>query len=245
MHLFLTSSPCDNHVPAGCDLPCIFFERNHFVELLRARFQPGCSCVMIASTPNAYDRNDEMAQTFHRAFLYHGMALTRTTIVDDRNADQLPALLAESGVVLLSGGHVPTENAFFARLGLKALLRDYPGIVMGISAGTMNCCDPVYAQPEEPGEATDPAYQRFLPGLGLTDVMVLPHYQMVRDNRVDGLRLFEDITLPDSRGRTFYALVDGSFVLVEHGAATLYGEAWRIRDGIMTRISSEGDVCRL
>jgi len=31
----------------------------------------------------------------------------------------------------------------------------------------MNCADTVYAQPEEPGEAVDPDYQRFIPGLGL------------------------------------------------------------------------------
>lgn len=33
----------------------------------------------------------------------------------------------------------------------------------------MNCADTVYAQPEEPGEAVDPDYQRFIPGLGADD----------------------------------------------------------------------------
>lgn len=250
MHLFLTSSPCDDNVPAGCDLPCILFERNHFVELLKERFQPGCRCVMVAAYPQSFARNDEMAETFHRAFCHHGMNLTQTTIVDDRNADALPQLIRESGVVLLAGGHVPTENAFFARIGLKAMLQGYEGIIMGISAGTMNCCATVYAQPEEPGEAIDPTYKRFLPGLALTDVMVLPHYQKVRNSTVDGLRLFEDITLPDSHGRTFYALPDASFVLVEGDEkegeqATLCGEGWRIRDGEMHQISREGDMCKL
>lgn len=245
MHLFLTSSPCDDNVPEGCDLPCILFERNRFVELLKERFQPGCRCAMVAAYPQAFDRNDEMAETFHRAFCYHGMHLAQTTMVDDRNVEELPRLIQESGVVILAGGHEPTENAFFTRIGLKKQLQGYRGMIMGISAGTMNCCTTVYAQPEEPGEATDSAYQRFLPGLGLTDVMVLPHYQQVKDSTVDGLRLFEDITLPDSRGHTFYALPDASFVLVEEGRATLCGEGWRIRDGVMTQISWEGDMCIL
>ena len=33
MILFLTSSPCDDDVPQGCELPCIYFERNDFVAI--------------------------------------------------------------------------------------------------------------------------------------------------------------------------------------------------------------------
>ena len=68
---------------------------------------------------------------------------------------------------------------------------------MGISAGHMNCAEIVYAQPEMPGEAVDPDYRRFIPGLGLTKYNILPHYQAVKDDYVDGMRLFEDITFRD------------------------------------------------
>ncbi len=242
MHLFLTSSPYNDQVPPGCSLPCVFNEINGFVSLLKARFRPHCSCVVVAASPRAYALNDEIAYTLHRVLTWHGMAPSVTTVVDDRNAPDLPQLIAESGMVLLSGGHVPTENAFFRRIGLQALLQGYDGIVMGVSAGSMNCCDPVYAQPEEPGEAIDPTYQRFLPGLALTNVMVLPHYQKVKGTYLDGLRLFEDITLPDSRGRVFYAIPDGSFILVENGRAQLFGESWEIRDGILRPFTAPGET---
>ena len=93
-------------------------------------------------------------------------------------------------MVILGGGHVPTEKAFFDEIGLRdALLKGddrnangWDGIVMGISAGSMNCADIVYAQPEMPGEAADPSYQKFIQGLGLTDVNVLPHYQAVKND---------------------------------------------------------------
>ena len=58
----------------------------------------------------------------------------------------------------------------------------------------------------------------------------------------DGMRLFEEITYPDSLGRTFYALPDGSYLLGENGAETIYGEAYRIRDGKMERISGPGEA---
>lgn len=245
MRLFLTSSPCDDAVPAGCTLPCILFERNRFVEHLRSGWRPGQTAVVIAAAPEAYALNDQMGWTFHQALAWHGMPYTCTTVVDRRNADDLPQLIRDSSLVILGGGHVPTQNRFFHQLGLKALLAHYPGTVMGISAGSMNCCGEVYAQPEEPGEAVDPDYERWLDGLALTDVMVLPHYQMVRDHRLDGLRLFEDITYGDSHGHTFYAIPDASYVLAADGQTVLYGEAYRIRDGVLTQVCREGECLRL
>ena len=61
MTLFLTSSPCDNNVPEGLDLPCIFDARNGFVENLRASVEPGAQLLIIASDPDAFAGNDEMA----------------------------------------------------------------------------------------------------------------------------------------------------------------------------------------
>ena len=241
MHLFLTSSPCDDNVPEGVQLPCILDAANGFVARMQERFVPGSSCVIIAASPDEYDRNDLMAWTFEQAFAYHGMKFSRMVLIDSRTEAELPEALRESGVVILGGGHVPTENAFFERLNLRELMQGYDGIVMGISAGTMNCCGEVYAQPEEPGEAADPAYRRFIRGLGLTDVMVLPHYQKVKDYWLDGQRLYEDITYGDSYGRVFYALIDGSYVLDENVHAVIYGEAYEIKDGQMRQITAVGE----
>ena len=63
---------------------------------------------------------------------------------------------------------------------------------------------------------------------------------MVKDNVIDGLRLFEDVTFADSHGHTFDVLADGSYILEEDGRATLYGEAWRIRDGRMEKVCEDG-----
>ena len=150
MNLFLTSSPCNDDVPAGCGLPCIFYDRNDFVRNLRACFHPGAFTV-IAASPDAHDLNDEMLQTFTGCFAWHGMPFTRSAIVDSRNPDSAAVLIRESSVIMLGGGHVPTQNAFFRRLGLRGLLQGFDGIIMGVSAGSMNCCGTVYAQPELPG----------------------------------------------------------------------------------------------
>ena len=162
--------------------------------------------------------------------------------LDGRNEDQAVTLVRASDLLILSGGHVPTQNAFFEKIGLRDLLKDFDGIVIGISAGSMNSADVVYAQPEEDGEASDPAYQRFLTGLGLTKINLLPHYQQNRDDVLDGLRIYEDIACPDSMGKTFYAIPDGSYLFIRAGKEELRGEAYMVKDGVLSQVSSNGDV---
>ncbi len=245
MVLFLTSSPCEDNVPDGCDLPCIYFERNEFVANLRKYVAPGGRFLVIAAYPDDHARNDEMAQTFAGCFAWHGMGFTGADVLDSRNQADAAALVASSDVILLAGGHVPTENAFFREIGLRELLVGYQGVIMGVSAGSMNAADTVYVQPEEAGEAVAPDFIRWTQGLGLTDKNILPHYNMVRDNILDGLRLFEDVTYPDSHGHPLYVLLDGSYILEADGTSTLYGESYLLHNGVMECICREGESITL
>ena len=163
-------------------------------------------------------------------------------VLDGRNRDKAEELAAGADLIVLAGGHVPTQSRFFAEIHLRELLRGFEGVVMGISAGTMNSAGLVYAQPELPGESRSAYYRRLLPGLGITDAMILPHYQKTRYFLLDDLRLFEDITYPDSMGRRFYALPDGSYLLGRDGKEELRGEAYLIQDGILTQIGRENGV---
>lgn len=245
MTLFLTSSPCLDDVPQGVSLPCIFNPVNGFVDRLSECWTPDSNVLIIAADPDNADLNDEMAQTFCDCFLYHGLTIGDAALLDARCEEYAAELVAGADFILLGGGHVPTEKAFFDRIGLRDLLRGFDGVVMGVSAGSMNAADEVYAQPELEGESIDPEYERFIDGLGLTDLNILPHYQMVRDNILDGRRLYEDITFGDSAGRTFYVLPDGSYILQRDGQAQLCGEGYVIRDGRMRRICREGCVLSL
>jgi hypothetical protein len=104
----------------------------------------------------------------------------------------------------------------------------------------MNCADIVYAQPELEGEATNPEYKKYLVGLQLTKINILPHFQEIKELAVDGLRVLEDISLPDSKVRPFYALVDGSYIYIEEDKATLYGEAYWIYEGTILKVCEAG-----
>ena len=68
---------------------------------------------------------------------------------------------------------MPTANAFINELNLKELLKDYNGVIIGASGGAMNMADHVYCIPEVEGEHSDPNFNRYLNGLGLTDINVV------------------------------------------------------------------------
>ena len=244
MTLFLTSHIGGSVKIDGRREPAFLNPDNGLVNRLKARWAGPASILLVAASPEDLERNDSIQRAFTQAFPMSGLPIRGITVCNSRGEDAVRHL-EKFDAVILSGGHVPTQNKFFARIGLKEKLKRYRGIVIGISAGTMNCAETVYAHPEMDGEAIDPAYRRFLPGLGLTDKMILPHYQSIKDDILDGLRVFEDIAYPDSQGRTFYALVDGSYILSENGAETLYGEAYRIRDGVLTKICENGAALSL
>jgi dipeptidase E len=147
----------------------------------------------------------------------------------------------QADLIVLAGGHVPTQNAFFQRIRLRELLKTYDGVVLGISAGSMNMADVVYAQPEEPGESV-PSFQRFAQGLGLVNVSILPHYQKARHYMLDGKRLYEDITFADSMGHTFFALPDGSYFFQDEDGLLLCGRAFRIQNSILELLTIDEEV---
>lgn len=238
MTCFLTSSPV---APDGDGLN----PKNRFVEELRTCLHEDCAALYVCADPDDHERMSVYANDMKDFMQASGFTFRSYTILDGQNERDAETLVSRSELIILGGGHVPTQNRFFGQIGLRKLLGEYSGVVLGISAGSMNSASVVYAQPEEPGEAIDPDYQRFLPGLGLTDTVILPHYQMVKDDILDGLRVFEDVTYPDSMGRRFYALVDGSYVLIRDGREELRGESYLIQDGRLTQIAGCGDTVSL
>ena len=239
MIVFLTSSPSGPlNVP---NYDKVLDEKNGFVDNMKQFWKEEMNGLIIAAAPDSFDGNDEMRDFFENAFRNSGVPVTGFDLWDYRSHDISAEELNQYDVIMLGGGHVPTQNHFFDVIHLREKMKNYNGIVLGVSAGTMNSADVVYAQPELPGESVDPEYVRYLKGLNLTDIMVLPHYQMVKDFMLDDRRLFEDITYDDSQGKQFLALEDGSYIRILDGEPRLYGRAHRIADGRLTTICEDGN----
>ena len=243
MITFLTSSPTgpldNSRIVDGFD------DKNRLVINLRRRWKDGSRCLLLPADPDDSEFNDIIRDDMVRILNWRGFPHSSFDVWDCRRTEFPREELLAYDFILLGGGHVPTQNAFFHKAGLRKKMRGFEGIVMGISAGTMNCADMVYAQPELPGESIDPNYVRHFEGLDLTKLNILPHYQAVRNSRLDGKRLYEDITYADSMGHSFLVLPDGSYVLGENGHETLFGEAWRIADGRIEKICRDGQTLAL
>ena len=221
----------------GTRMPAKLSTENGLLASLQEHWKNKARVLIISSDENDIVKNDGFRDIFAAAFPMSGLSVEEMVICDRRN-ENIVNRIAEYDAVILAGGHVPTQNKFFRKIQLKEHLKDFDGILIGISAGTMNCAETVYAQPELEGESLDKEYQRFLPGLGITRLMIIPHYQKIKDGYLDGKRIFEDIAYPDSYGREFYALADGSYVLIENGTMTLFGEAYLIKDGKKKQIKN-------
>ena len=239
MILYMTSTPGGINRATG--RPELLSNKNHFVDRLKGDWKPHSRCVLIASEPDDTKFNSAMAKTYLECFNRSGLSMDSIDVLDRREPKTVE-ILDRFDVVILAGGHVPTENAWFHQIRLREHLQHFRGIVIGISAGTMNCAEVVYAQPEEEGEAVNPHYQRFLEGLGLTKTKVIPHYNQTIDAVLDGKRLFQDITFPDSMGESFYCLTDGAYIRKDTKTKkeVLYGEAYLISVGEIGMISKTG-----
>lgn len=239
MVVFLTSSPTGpldgSRKVDGLD------KKNHFVDNLKKYWKEKSKCCIIAANPDNYEQNDEMCDFFREAFLKENFSIQCFHLIDRRYSHFSQEDLYQYDVIILGGGHVPTQNNFFKDIQLKEKISGFEGIVIGISAGSMNSAHLVYCQPEEPGESIDPHFKRWIPGLNLTKINIIPHYQMVKDRYLDGVRLYEDITYKDSMNHQFIVLVDGSYVLIDNNE-TIYGECYLISNEHIELICHENET---
>ena len=243
MLLFLTSSPGGSCYDGEKWDVCEFDNTNGFVDALAECWPEGSRCLFIASDPEDEELNDYNRGVLAGSCECSGLYVSEMDVCDRRNPEMSAEMLNQYDVVILSGGHVPTESAFFQEIGLRDAIQAYEGLVIGISAGTMNCAEVVYAMPEL--ETEDPDYERFIPGLGLMNIMVIPHFQVVCEKTLDGKDEVEEIACPDSMGNEFVCLVDGSYLVIDEEETWLFGEAYLIKDGEVYQICEEGQEVQL
>ena len=242
MTLYLTGSP------TRFGEPC-FTQDNGFLADVKASLAAVTGgrpprVLLVSAAPDDRGFTDSVLKGMSDCIHASGIETEEIVMLDRRNAARTPELVNNAHWIVLCGGHVPTQNKFLHEIGLRRLLEGYDGVVMGCSAGSMNCAENVYSHPALPGEAADPRYKRWLKGLGLTDIQIIPHFGQVRYAVVDGLRLFEDIAFPDSWGHRFYTFRDGGYIKIQDGRPVLYGEAFEITRGAMRRVCEENQTYR-
>lgn len=244
MKAMLTSSLGGSSKVNGTRVPSVLIQYNGLLDRLKSIWIQNAKVLIICGDPTDYEKNDSVCACLKESFPMSGLSVSHIDKCDNRNLNAVDNL-GNIDVLILAGGHVPTQNKFMKQLRLKERLLGYNGIIVAWSAGSMNCADIVYAGPEFEGEAVDPLYKRWITGLGITNINIFPHFQSIKDDYLDGLRLIEDITFPDSVGHEIITLNDGSYIIIDDEKTTLYGEAYMIKDGQQTRICKNGETIAL
>lgn len=241
MNIILTSSLGGSFKVDGQRIPSVFITDNGLLDKLKELWVEDSKVMIICASPNDYEKNDSVCACLRESFPMSGLSVSYIEKCDDRN-EELLEKLPEMDVILLAGGHVPTQNIFMKKIRLKERLKDFNGLLIAWSAGSMNCASNVYAAPELEGEAVDTDYSRWISGLGLTETNIFPHYQVLKDAYLDGLRVMEDITYADSYTHEILAMNDGSYITIENGTEILHGEAYRIKNGKLEMICRNGEA---
>ena len=238
MKAILTSSLGGQVKIDGKRLPAKLPETNGLLKCIKDVWKKDSKVMIISGSPEYFDKNDSVLFCLKGAFSLSELGTSEVLMCDERNKEIIERL-PEIDVLILTGGHVPTQNSFMKTIGLKERLQSWDGLLIAWSAGSMNCAEMVYAGPELPGEAIDPNYQRWICGLGITKTNIFPHFETLKDEMLDGMRLIEDITYSDSMGHEIIALNNGSFIVVDNGTEVLYGGAYSIKNGEQRQICTD------
>ena len=232
-HLFLTSLPGGYSYKNGKMTTEGFYKTNKFIEILSGLWKENSRILFITATPDNSKWSNLIIDIISQSLKIAKLLYSSIDLCDNYNYNQK---LEEYEVIILGGGHVPTQNKFFTKINLSEKIKNFEGIIIGVSAGSMNSAQIVYAQPEMNGEAIDPKYERFLKGLNLTKFQIIPHYYSIKDGILDGFRIIEDISYEDSVGRCFYVLPNGSYIYQTKDEAYLYGEGFKIENKKMSKL---------
>lgn len=231
---FLTSSPCIGY---DGDLN----PANGLIDELRNLLPHPLNCLLISSAPDDREMTDRMAWGMREAFNHVNMPFDHYEVLDRRTYRSVARMVRDANFIVLCGGHVPTENKFFEEIALRSKLKKWDGVILSISAGSMNSASIVYASPELEGESIDPKYKVLLHGLELTDINILPHFEMLRDEKLDGKSLVNDIVRTHSFTLPVYCLNDGAYFLIRNGKTELRGEAYLMHLGVLKQICKDGE----
>ena len=191
-------------------------------ELFRTLLTERRKFAFIASEfEKIHEKTDKYFCFFLNMFQENGISFDEAYVVDGRmTVAEAQKALTEADVVWLSGGDTPVEFAYLKKYGLDTILKQHEGVVIGMSAGSINMAKSAICT-LSCGHAKQEVYE----GLGFVDFSVEPHF--VRE------KLSEEL-LELSKKYLIYGLCDNSIIVSKDGKVSVYGEVYYIKDGQMT-----------
>ena len=245
MKLFLLSeSLISLRNKEGVKIGCKVDRHNSFAKNLKNSLSKCDNFVFICNTPNESLYDFESARFIFEGLQKSGMPFKKMSLLNNKNKSQAKTLIEKADLIYLQGGKLGDQLEFLKDIKFSKLLENSSAVVVGKSAGAMNLGKEVYQYPEDD---TEVKLERWLDGIGLYELVIIPHFNLDNGNEFNfcSFNLLEECYIPDSKGREFIALPQGSYILLDENKAELYGLAYKIKDGSLERICDDGKKCLL
>lgn len=165
-----------------------------------------------------HEKTDHYFHFFLNMFEKAGIHFENSYVVDGRmSVDEAQKAVAEADVVWLSGGDTPTQFRYLQKYGLDTVIRQFAGVIIGMSAGSINLAKTAICT-LNCGHYQQEIYE----GLGCVNVSVEPHF----------IRSEVSKELIDLSGQyTIYGLCDDSIIVCSGGTIDFYGKIYKLSDG--------------
>ncbi len=142
-------------------------------------------------------------------------ALTVNTVDYSCTFDEIKEKLSESDLVYLTGG-VPTVLVErLKKSGIRSLLRDFEGVIVGRSAGALALCKKCLITCRSTSEVT------VIDGLGLVDLTFKAHYKLGKDEKLIALSKSADI----------FAVPKDSAIISDNGSLSVINNVYLFHKG--------------
>lgn len=218
-----------------------FGNKNGILDLIKKLAPKQENFVFVASDEFNFDVTDIYANATFDSFKIT-YPFKNYFILDGRTEEKTKEFIEKSDLIFLCGGHVPTQNQFFQKINLREIIKNSHALIIGQSAGSMNSAEIVYSQPELEGESINPLFKRYIKGLGLTNISILPHFEERINDVLDGKNVLKEISIPDSMVRPFIAYSDGAYIFDNGTSQCIYGKAYLFENGNYHQISKDDSV---
>ena len=197
------------------------FPERRFTDEIARRLEkelPVRRCIVfITARPVEYQQNDEDSAGMHGMFVEYGIGFERFCVVDARmDPADAQKWAREADCFFLMGGGVCAEQMQLMReKGIYDIVRDGPGMVLGVSAGSMNM-----------GKTTVDIWESLEPyeGLGFADITMIGHFDY---NDTERLRLETEVSME----RPVCAMEDESAIFIRNGKVDIIGTIHKIEKG--------------
>lgn len=186
--------------------------------------------VVVANDQYDFNDNELKGKVVFDGFKKSGLDFKQKIVLDERNKQKANDILVDADLIILSGGKCFRQINFLNEIGFADFLKNYDGLVIGVSAGSMNLCSEVANFPEEFEDLGDP---RWLNGLCFCDDIMIPHFdgKTVSYQFDVPLNVARNYVLPASIGKTFVGLDNDAYILIDNqGNKKYYGNICHISD---------------